>query len=51
MKKNSMRVVCNPYTNKMSYYFKNEIEEWSVLSGSSPLSRQFYTNTSVKERK
>lgn len=50
MKKNSMRVVCNPYTNKMSYYFKNEIGEWSVLSGSSPLSRQFYTNTSVKER-
>lgn len=50
MKKNLMRVVCNPYTNKMSYYFKNEIGEWSVLSGSSPLSRQFYTNTSVKER-
>lgn len=50
MKRNSIRVVCNPYTNKMSYYFKNEIGEWSVLSGSSPLSRQFYTNTSVKER-
>jgi len=34
----------------MSYYFKNEIGEWNVLSGNSPLSRQYYTNTSVQER-
>lgn len=50
MRRNSIRVVCNPYTNKMSYYFKNEIGEWSVLSSSSPLSRQYYTNTSINER-
>ena len=50
MKRNSIRVVCNPYTNKMSYYFKNEIGEWDVLSSNSPLSRQYYTNTSISER-
>lgn len=50
MKRNSIRVVCNPYTNKMSYYFKNELGEWNVLSGSSPLSRQYYTNTGIMER-
>ena len=50
MKRNLLRVVCNPYTSTMSYYFKNEIGEWNVLSGNSPLSRQYYTNTSVQER-
>lgn len=50
MKRNSIRVVCNPYLNKMSYYFKNEIGEWEVLSGNSPLSRQYFTNTTVTER-
>lgn len=50
MKRNSIRVVCNPYTKKMSYYFKNEIGEWTVLSGSSSLSRQYYTNTTIRER-
>lgn len=45
-----MRVVCNPYTNKMSYYIKNERDEWNVLSSSSPLSRQYYTDTTVKEK-
>lgn len=50
MKKNSIRVVCNPYLNKMSYYLKNELGEWEVLSGSSPLSRQFFTNTTIAER-
>lgn len=50
MKRNSIRVVCNPYSNKMSYYFKNELGEWEVLSGNSPLSRQFFTNTTITER-
>lgn len=50
MKRNKLRVVCNPYTNKMSYYFRNELGEWDVLSGNSPLSRQFYTNASVEDR-
>ncbi len=30
-----IRVACNPYTSKMSYYFRNEIGERDVLSGSS----------------
>ena len=50
MKRNSLKIVCNPYTNQISYYFKNEIGEWNVLCASSPLSRQFYTKTSMKER-
>lgn len=50
MKRNMLKIVCNPYTNQISYYFKNEIGEWNVLSGNSVLSRQFYTNTSMKER-
>lgn len=50
MGRNTLRIVCNPYTKQISYYFKNEVGEWNVLSGSSPLSRQFYTKTSMKER-
>ena len=50
MKRNSLKVVCNPYTNKISYFFKNELGEWNVLSGNSPLSRQYYTDTSVRKR-
>ena len=50
MKRNKLRVVCNPYTNQISYYFKNELDEWTVLSGNSPLSRQYYTKTSMQER-
>lgn len=50
MKRNAIRVVCNPYTNKMSYYFRNEFGEWDVLSGNSPLSRRYFTNTSIGER-
>lgn len=50
MKRNAIRVVCNPYTNKMSYYFRNELGEWDVLSGNSPLSRKRFTNTSVAEK-
>lgn len=50
MKRNSIKMVHNPHTNKIAYFFKNEIGEWINLSGSSPLSRQYYTNTSVEER-
>ncbi len=50
MQRNAIRVVCNPYTNKMSYYFRNEIGEWDVLSSNSPLSRRDFTNTSIGER-
>lgn len=48
--RNTLRVVCNPYTNQISYYLKNELDEWTVLSGNSPLSRKYYTNTSMQDR-
>ncbi len=50
MKRNTLRIVCNPYTNQISYYFKNELDEWMVLSGNSPLSRQYYKNTTMQDR-
>lgn len=50
MKRNALRIVCNPGTNRISYYFRNELSEWMILSGSSPLSRQAYTKTTIKER-
>lgn len=50
MKRNALRVVYNPIAKHISYYFKNEFGEWCVLSGSSPLSRQYYTSTTMQER-
>lgn len=50
MKRNALRIVCNPGTKRISYYFRNELGEWMVLSGNSPLTRQFYTKTTIKER-
>ena len=50
MKRNTIRIVCNPYTNKISYFFRNELGEWELLTGSSPLSRQYYTRTTIEER-
>lgn len=50
MKRNTLKIISNPYTKQLSYYFKNEIGEWDVLSSNSPLSRKYYTNTSIKER-
>lgn len=50
MKRNAVRIVCDPYTNRISYFFRNELGEWMVLAGSSPLSRQYYTRTTIKER-
>lgn len=50
MKANKIRVVCNPLAKHISYYYKNELGEWIVFSGSSPLSRSYYTNTTVEER-
>ena len=50
MKRNTLKIVCNPGTNRISYYFRNELGEWMILSGNSPLTRQFYTKTTIKER-
>jgi hypothetical protein len=50
IKRNSLKIVCNPYTNNVSYYFMNEQGVWVVMSESSPLSRKFYTDTTISER-
>ena len=50
IRRNTIRIVCNPYSERISYHFKNEFDEWDVLSGNSPLSRQYYTNTTMKLR-
>ena len=49
MKQNKIRIVCNPIANHISYYYKNELNEWMPFSDSSPLSRCFYTNTTINE--
>ena len=50
MGRNSLKIVCDPNNNQISYYFKNEKGVWMVLSGDSPLSRQYYTDTTMKDR-
>lgn len=50
MKRNAIKIVCNPFMNEVSYFFKNELGEWLLLSGSSPLSRQYYTKANIKDR-
>lgn len=50
MRRNAIKIVCNPYNNQISYYFMNEKGVWTVLSGDSPLSRQYYTHTTMKDR-
>jgi len=50
MKYNKLRVVCNPVAKHISYYYKNEANEWHIFSSSSPLSRSYYTDTRIEER-
>lgn len=50
MDRNALRIVCNPIEGQISYYFKNDDGTWGVLTGDSPLSRSYYTNTTMKER-
>lgn len=50
VKRNEIKIVCNPLLNEVSYFFRNEIGEWLLLSGSSPLSRQYYTKANIKYR-
>ena len=42
VKRNSIKIVYNPTENTFSYYFSNDFGEWKPVSGSSPLSRQYY---------
>jgi len=48
--RNKMRIVCNPIAKHISYYLKNEHDEWLILTGSSILSRNTYTCTTMKEK-
>lgn len=50
MKYNKLRVVCNPVAKHISYYYKNETNEWHIFSSSSSLSRSYYTDTTIEER-
>lgn len=50
MQCNKIRVVCNPIAKHISYYYKNENNEWHIFSSSSPLSRSYYTDTTLDER-
>lgn len=47
---NKIRVVCNPVAKHISYYYKNELNEWRNFSSSSPLSRNYYTETTLENR-
>lgn len=48
--RNSLKIIFNPNTTHISYFFKNEYGKWMELSSSSPLSRQEYTNAILKEK-
>lgn len=48
MKRNVIKIRYNPFGNTISYSYKNEMGEWLLLSGSSPLSRQRYTKTNIR---
>lgn len=47
MEKNQMRMICNPDSGKMSYYLKNEMGQWEILLGDSPLSRNEFKRISI----
>jgi hypothetical protein len=49
MEMNQMKIVCNPYSKHMDYYWMEENGSWSDLSKSdkSPLNADKYTNTSI----
>lgn len=47
MSRNKLKMICNPLSNHISYFFMNEQGNWVVLSENSPLSRQSYTNVQL----
>lgn len=49
MRCNSIKMICNQEARSISYYIKNETEEWIHVDSSSPLSRKEYTETSIYE--
>nr|WP_304956071.1 hypothetical protein [uncultured Acetatifactor sp.] len=49
MRCNSIKMICNHGARTISYYIKNETDEWIHVDSSSPLSRKEYTQTSIYE--
>ncbi len=50
MRRNSLRIVCDSYHRQISYYFRNESGVWTEVCSDSPLSRLYYTNTTMQDR-
>lgn len=49
MQRNSIKIISNQEAKTISYYIKNEFDEWIHVDNSSPLSRREYTETSMYE--
>lgn len=49
MQRNKIKIISNHVARSVSYYIKNEADEWIHVDRSSPLSRKEYTETSVYE--
>lgn len=49
MQRNSIKIISNKRARTISYYIKNEADEWIHVDSSSPLSRKEYTETSIHE--
>lgn len=50
MKHNNIKIISNLELKTISYYIKNEADEWIHIDRSSPLSRKEYTKASIYER-
>lgn len=49
MRRNSLKIISNHVARTVSYYIKNEADEWVSVDRSSPLSRKECTETSIYE--
>lgn len=49
MQCNSIKIISNQVARTISYYIKNEADEWIHVDRSSPLSRKEYTETCIYE--
>lgn len=46
--RNIVKIICNPFLNRIAYSFKNEHGEWKYLAGYSVLSRREFTSGSIE---
>lgn len=49
MKHNQIKIISNSGEKTLSYFFRNEKEEWNLVSNASALSRKKYVTASIKE--